>query len=174
MSSFRFAGSTRYPGTTAPTQWTLQASNDTNFTILESYSKTNWASNVSANGTDATYLTIPDLTFTSINPLDLHLMSARFVTSSSFEIITGDGTGQPHNMLSSPLSAWDFTIILIKESGQTEDNFKRNAIDLARASYLKVRLYRQSTTIGPAIGTTSPASDQLPVGSLKNGCNFQV
>ncbi|KAJ1628131.1 hypothetical protein T492DRAFT_841835 [Pavlovales sp. CCMP2436] len=151
MSSFRFAGSTRYPGTTAPTQWTLQASNDTNFTILESYSKTNWASNVSANGTDATYLTIPDLTFTSINPLDLHLMSARFVTSSSFEIITGDGTGQPHNMLSSSLSAWDFTIMLIKKNGQTEDNFKRNAIDLARASYLPLD---QAAAFGDSLGFT--------------------
>ncbi|KAJ1629593.1 hypothetical protein T492DRAFT_1118032 [Pavlovales sp. CCMP2436] len=172
MSSFRFAGSTRYPGTTAPTQWTLQASNDTNFTILESYSKTNWATNVTAsfpvtvahepfrfyilvvsqvtaNGTDATYLTIPDLTFTTINPIDLHLMSARFVTSSSFEITIGDGSGRPHNMLSSPLNAWDFTIILIKKSGQTEDNFKRSAIDLARASYLPLD---QAATFGDTLG----------------------
>ncbi|KAJ1641444.1 hypothetical protein T492DRAFT_831307 [Pavlovales sp. CCMP2436] len=89
MSSFRFAGSTRYPGTTAPTQWTLQASNDTNFTILETYTKQT-GFRVSANGTDATYLTIPDLTFISINPTDIRLMSARFVTSSSFEIIVGD------------------------------------------------------------------------------------
>ncbi|KAJ1629196.1 hypothetical protein T492DRAFT_840991 [Pavlovales sp. CCMP2436] len=42
-------GSSRYPGTTAPTQWTLQASNDTNFTVLESFSKTNWATNVSVS-----------------------------------------------------------------------------------------------------------------------------
>ncbi|KAJ1636681.1 hypothetical protein T492DRAFT_835097 [Pavlovales sp. CCMP2436] len=152
MSSFRFAGSTRYPGTTAPTQWTLQASNDTNFTTLESYSKTNWASNVSvsfpvtvahepfrfyrivvsqvsANGTDATYLSIPDLTFISINPIDIHLMSARFVTSTSFEIIIGDGT-----------------VLRMQE-----DNFKRQAIGLARSSYLPLD---QAATFGDSLGFT--------------------
>ncbi|KAJ1626789.1 hypothetical protein T492DRAFT_842907 [Pavlovales sp. CCMP2436] len=114
MSSFRFAGSTRYPGTTAPTQWTLQALNDTNFTILESYSKTNWASgvSVSANGTDATYLSIPDLTFTSLTEPDIHLMSA---------------------------------------SAMQEDSFKRNAIDLARASYLPLD---QAATFGDSLGFT--------------------
>ncbi|KAJ1636823.1 hypothetical protein T492DRAFT_834921 [Pavlovales sp. CCMP2436] len=35
LASFRFAGSTRYPGTTAPTQWTISASNDTNFVNIE-------------------------------------------------------------------------------------------------------------------------------------------
>ncbi|KAJ1617140.1 hypothetical protein T492DRAFT_850316 [Pavlovales sp. CCMP2436] len=127
MASFRFAGSTRYPGTTAPTQWTLQASNDTNFTIIESYSKSNWVSD------------------------SIESLFRRFVTSSSFEIIVGDGSGGPHNMLTSPLSAWNFTIILIKKNGQTEDSFKRHSIDLARASYLPLD---QAAIFGDSLGFT--------------------
>ncbi|KAJ1622483.1 hypothetical protein T492DRAFT_846271 [Pavlovales sp. CCMP2436] len=52
LSSIRFAGSTRYPGVTAATHWTIQASNDTNFVNIESFVKTNWVSNQPA-GSDA-------------------------------------------------------------------------------------------------------------------------
>ncbi|KAJ1636949.1 hypothetical protein T492DRAFT_834890 [Pavlovales sp. CCMP2436] len=48
ISSLRFEGSTRYPGVTAPTEWTLSGSNDTTFTDIQSYEKTNWSSNIAA------------------------------------------------------------------------------------------------------------------------------
>ncbi|KAJ1623653.1 hypothetical protein T492DRAFT_845367 [Pavlovales sp. CCMP2436] len=90
--TFYGSRSTRYPGTTAPTQWTISASNDTNFVNIESISKTDWVINqaaafqitvahepyrffrlavsqVSADGTNATYLSVPDITFTTINPI---------------------------------------------------------------------------------------------------------
>ncbi|KAJ1623738.1 hypothetical protein T492DRAFT_845276 [Pavlovales sp. CCMP2436] len=48
LSSLRFEGSTRYPGVTAPTAWTLSGSNDTTFTDIQSYEKTDWVANQAA------------------------------------------------------------------------------------------------------------------------------
>ncbi|KAJ1622524.1 hypothetical protein T492DRAFT_846221 [Pavlovales sp. CCMP2436] len=41
LASYRFAGSDLYPGLTAPTQWTISGSNDTNFSAIQTFEKTN-------------------------------------------------------------------------------------------------------------------------------------
>ncbi|KAJ1622448.1 hypothetical protein T492DRAFT_846301 [Pavlovales sp. CCMP2436] len=115
-------GSNRYPGITCPTQWTISASNDTDFNTIQTFEKTNWVANqaelltvsrVSSDGTNATYVTIPDVTFITVFPIGAHLLSAQPVSSTSFEIVMGSANGRPMSMIGSPM-AWDFNIMLTK------------------------------------------------------------
>ncbi|KAJ1637168.1 hypothetical protein T492DRAFT_834685 [Pavlovales sp. CCMP2436] len=150
ISSLRFEGSTRYPGVTAPTEWTLSGSNDTTFTDIQSYEKTNWSSNIAAAfdvttdhiayrfykvtftkvtaGSSSTYVSVPDITFITVHPIGAHLLSVYPVSTNTFKIIMGNAEG--------PMQ---------------EDSFKRNAIDLARASYLPLD---QAKTFGDSLGFT--------------------
>ncbi|KAJ1640275.1 hypothetical protein T492DRAFT_832243 [Pavlovales sp. CCMP2436] len=149
ISSLRFEGSTRYPGVTAPTEWTLSGSNDTTFTDIQSYVKTDWSSNIAAAfdvtadhvpyrffkvnftkvtaGSGSTYVSVPDITFITVHTIGLHLLSVDPVSSNTFKIIMGNSEG--------PM--------------QEDDSFKRNAIDLARASYLPLD---QAGTFGDTLG----------------------
>ncbi|KAJ1632108.1 hypothetical protein T492DRAFT_838683 [Pavlovales sp. CCMP2436] len=150
ISSLRFEGSTRYPGVTAPTEWTLSGSNDTTFTDIQSYEKTNWSSNIAAAfdvttdhiayrfykvtftkvtaGSGSTYVSVPDITFITVHPIGAHLLSVYPMSTNTFKIIMGNAEG--------PMQ---------------EDSFKRNAIDLARASYLPLD---QAGTFGESLGFT--------------------
>ncbi|KAJ1619957.1 hypothetical protein T492DRAFT_848175 [Pavlovales sp. CCMP2436] len=110
-------GSTRYPGTTAPTQWTIQASNDTNFVVIESFSKNNWVANQSV----AFPITV------SHEPYRFLRLA---VTQAGSDAVMGNGVGRTLSMIGSPLIAWDFTIML------TKNGCLVNTADLARASYL--------------------------------------
>ncbi|KAJ1640836.1 hypothetical protein T492DRAFT_831833 [Pavlovales sp. CCMP2436] len=171
ISSLRFEGSTRYPGVTAPTEWTLSGSNDTTFTDIQSYEKTNWASNIAAAfavtadhiayrfykvtftkvtaGSGSTYVSVPDITFITVHPIGAHLLSVYPVSTNTFKIIMGNAEGRIINMVTSAMASWKFFITILK--AMQEDSFKRNAIDLARASYLPLD---QAGTFGDTLGFT--------------------
>ncbi|KAJ1636707.1 hypothetical protein T492DRAFT_835121 [Pavlovales sp. CCMP2436] len=178
ISSLRFEGSTRYPGVTAPTEWTLSGSNDTTFTDIQSYVKTNWSSNIAAAfdvtadhiayrfykvtftkvtaGSGSTYVSVPDITFITVHPIGAHLLSVEPVSTNTFKIIMGNAEGRIINMVTSAMASWKFFITIFKggrivNSAMQEDSFKRNAIDLARASYLPLD---QAGTFGDTLGFT--------------------
>ncbi|KAJ1616111.1 hypothetical protein T492DRAFT_851062, partial [Pavlovales sp. CCMP2436] len=120
ISSLRFEGSTRYPGVTAPTEWTLSGSNDTTFTDIQSFVKTNWSSNIAAAfdvttdhiayrfykvtftkvtaGSGSTYVSVPDITFITVHPIGAHLLSVYPVSTNTFKIIMGNAEGRIINM----------------------------------------------------------------------------
>ncbi|KAJ1640658.1 hypothetical protein T492DRAFT_831929 [Pavlovales sp. CCMP2436] len=136
LSSLRFEGSTRYPGVTAPTAWTLAGSNDTTFTDIQSYEKTNWVANQSlafdvtaehvayryyrvtftrvTAGSGSTYVSVPDLTFITVQPIGAHVLSVQPVSTNSFKIIVGSADGRIMSMINSPMTAWRFFITIIK------------------------------------------------------------
>ncbi|KAJ1629380.1 hypothetical protein T492DRAFT_840858 [Pavlovales sp. CCMP2436] len=187
ISSLRFEGSTRYPGVTAPTEWTLSGSNDTTFTDIQTFTKTNWSSNIAVAfdvtaahieyrfykvtftkvtaGSGSTFVSVPDLTFITVHPIGAHLLSVDPVSSNSFKIIMANSEGRTINMLTSAMTSWKFYITILKDgriaaSGlyrltssemQEDDSFKRNAIDLARASYLPLD---QAGVFGNTLGFT--------------------
>ncbi|KAJ1619183.1 hypothetical protein T492DRAFT_1130714 [Pavlovales sp. CCMP2436] len=136
ISSLRFEGSTRYPGVTAPTAWTLSGSNDTTFTDIQSYEKTNWSTNIAAAfdvttdhipyrfyrvtftrvtaGSGSTYVSVPDITFITVHPIGAHLLSVYPVSTNTFKIIMGNAEGRIMNMIGSPMAAWKFFITILK------------------------------------------------------------
>ncbi|KAJ1634437.1 hypothetical protein T492DRAFT_1134170 [Pavlovales sp. CCMP2436] len=136
ISSLRFEGSTRYPGVTAPTAWTLSGSNDTTFTDIQSYEKTNWSSNIAAAfdvttdhipyrfyrvtftrvtaGSGSTYVSVPDITFITVHPVGAHLLSVYPVSTNTFKIIMGNAEGRIMSMIDSPMADWKFFITILK------------------------------------------------------------
>ncbi|KAJ1617341.1 hypothetical protein T492DRAFT_850161 [Pavlovales sp. CCMP2436] len=52
-------------------------------------------------------------------------MSVRLVSPAIIEIIMGDGSGRPLSMVGSPLSAWDFTIMLTKNGHMVNSGLYR-------------------------------------------------